>query len=99
MSSEVRNGKSEIWFKRKTYGWGWTPANAKSWAAVVAYVIAMSLYPALTKQGVADGADQTSSSEFSIGIFLLIATALTAAFIGICYLKGEKPSWQWGDKK
>ncbi len=35
MSSEVRNGKSEIWFKRKTYGWGWTPANAKGWAALL----------------------------------------------------------------
>ncbi len=86
---EVGNGKSEIWFKRKTYGWGWTPANAKGWAAVVTYVIAMSLYPALAKQSVVDGVDQTSG--FSIPIFLLIAAALTAALVGISYFKGEKP--------
>jgi hypothetical protein len=27
------------WFKPKTYGWGWTPANLKGWLTTIALVI------------------------------------------------------------
>jgi hypothetical protein len=31
------------WFKRKRYGWGWTPTTWQGWAVVVALVAAVAV--------------------------------------------------------
>lgn len=81
--------KDAIWFKNKKYGWGWTPANGAGWTAVLIYMIAVSLYPVLSRQGY---------FSFSTETFLVITAILTGTFIALCYKKGESPSWNWGDK-
>ena len=82
--------EKDIWFKNKSYGWGWTPSNAKGWVVLLIYVALMATYPQLCKQGVC---------EFSLMLFLGIVFILSTALIAICYAKGEKPEWRWGDKK
>lgn len=81
---------NKIWFKRKTYGWGWTPATWEGWAVLVAYlVIIFSLALAVEGQ---------SEREFGL-FFLLPGIIVTILLIRICYKTGESPRWQWGEKK
>jgi peptidoglycan/LPS O-acetylase OafA/YrhL len=81
-----------IWFKAKTYGWGWTPASWQGWAVTIAdlvFVLGWGVYLA-THPALARRPD-----------FLLIALAPIVAaaliLIVICWLKGERPRWRWGN--
>jgi hypothetical protein len=39
--------KSSYWFKRKRYGWGFTPATWQGWAVVLGYlIVVIALVPA-----------------------------------------------------
>lgn len=79
--------QNDLWFKRKTYGWGWTPANWKGWAATAVYILALIGYPFFSRYGL---------YQFSDVVFLILVIVLTAVFIFIAYKKGEKPEWRWG---
>ncbi|HEY1037120.1 MAG TPA: hypothetical protein VGE62_00895 [Candidatus Paceibacterota bacterium] len=83
-----KNEQKQIWFARKTYGWGWTPVTWQGWAAVALYVLivaaaALSVGP------------ESSPAEFAFTFFLPIVLS-TIALIRIGYKKGESPRWQWG---
>jgi hypothetical protein len=73
------------WFKAKTYGWGWGLANTwQGWVTYASYVgllVASGLF--------------FSPSRVPV-LFFSCLTILSAALIGICFLKGEKPKWRWG---
>ena len=80
------------WFKAKQYGWGWTPATWQGWAILVLYVLLI----------IHDfrRLDRLSHSVSDLLInFVPNTVILTLALIGICYLTGEPPKWQWGNKK
>lgn len=72
----------EIWFKRKRYGWGWTPANLRGWIITLLYV-ALTLTSALV-------------APVSILTFIVLVAVFTAGFMAICFKYGETPRWQWG---
>lgn len=72
------------WFKRKIYGWGWTPVRWQGWLVVLVAV-------ALIFAGAYVGEIDDAPGATLLGI--LIATAL---IFGFGYWKGEKPRWQWG---
>lgn len=76
------------WFKRKLYGWGWVPVTWQGWA-VVAVWLAFVLFFSLS-------IDDTSPTREVLFTFLMPLIFLTLLLIRICYLKGEKPRWQWG---
>jgi hypothetical protein len=83
---------SKLWFKRKTYGWGWVPVSIEGWLVVFVYAIFIWW---LFK-------DADTHLDFSIGTLIWFALPLvfsTAVLIGVCYWKGEKPRWSWGEKK
>lgn len=80
------------WFKAKKYGWGWVPATWQGWIILLIYLllviyfafeISLIQYPTLLR----------------IILFIGKIILLTIALIIVCYLKGEKLHWQWGDKK
>jgi len=75
------------WFKRKLYGWGWTPVKWQGWALVLLYVL-LILFVALSL-----GKNPTESDVIW---FLVKIIILVILLIYICYKKGEKPKWQWG---
>lgn len=77
-----------LWFKNKRYGWGWTPANAQGWMVTFLYVLLTLAYPFGSKWGY---------FSFSMPLFIFLTAFFTALFIYVCYLKGEKPRWRWGD--
>ena len=80
------------WFKRKLFGWGWTPARWHGWAALGAYVL--SLYVLFIK--IDANSHSGSDTLFGFVVPLLVSTSI---LVVLCYVKGEKPTWQWGIPK
>ncbi len=80
-----------IWFKRKTYGWGWYPSTWQGWLVIAIY-IAIIFALGLT-------IDENSTQKEVNLIFVLPVLIATTALVTISYKKGEKPRWQWGEKK
>ena len=83
--------EKKIWFKAKNYGWGWYPVAWQGWILVLTYIVGMVSYAL-----VAD-ANAHSGSDALIGIALPFI-ALTSLLLGVCYMRGEKPAWRWGEK-
>ena len=84
----MNNTSNELWFRRKIYGWGWFPITWQGWLVIALYVVAIITLALvlLPKNG----------QEFP-GIFIASVAILTIVLIVICYKKGEKPRWQWGN--
>ena len=81
----------KLWFKRKTYGWGWYPATWQGWLITLAYIFLVVMFGSTI--------ESNPSVNDLIFTFLLPLTLLTIVFIRIVYATGEKPKWQWGKKK
>ncbi len=86
--SYLKDNPNHYWFKRKLYGWGWTPVTWQGWGVIALYIIFVTAF-ALT-------IDERSSAREVAFTFVLPVTLLTITLIRICYKKGEKPRWQWG---
>ncbi len=81
----------KLWFKRKTYGWGWTPCTWQGWLAVLIYVLCIALFVSWLTP--------TDTFKQVIAKFILPLSIITLAFIELAYKKGETPKWQWGKAK
>lgn len=84
----LRNNPQGYWFKRKLYGWGWTPARPEGWISVVVYLVALTYF------FLKADADSHSGSDTLIH-FAVPFILLTTILIVTCRIKGEKPKWQW----
>jgi drug/metabolite transporter (DMT)-like permease len=80
----LKDNPNHLWFKRKLYGFGWTPATWQGWVVVVIglAIAACGFYVAQT--------DDAPGAAL-LGVILMLALV---SFFG--YKKGEKPRWQWG---
>ena len=80
---------NKIWFRNKTYGYGWTPATREGWAVLLIWVTSVAsvlyLFP-------------PKNHELSVEAWLSLLL-LVAALLVVCWLKGEKPEWRWGKKR
>ncbi len=72
------------WFKRKKYGFGWTPATKEGWILTITAVLLMI------------ASATTIKKNPLLGITYILLIIIT--FITICCQKGEKLAWQWGNK-
>lgn len=80
-----------LWFKRKTYGWGWTPCTWQGWLVIAIYALAIiALATRLS--------DNPSPHEL-VYSYTLPIIGLTVVLIAVSAITGEKPRWQWGEKK
>jgi hypothetical protein len=84
----AQDNPRHFWFKRKIYGWGWTPVTWQGWLVTLGYVIAIA--------GFALTLDENSPPNEIMFTFILPAVLLTIALIRVAYRKGERPRWQWG---
>lgn len=82
----------KIWFKRKLYGWGWTPATWEGWIVTLVYFVLILILVLNIGESIPGNPD--SGSNFLVFGFPVLALSLL--FIYIAYKKGEKPRWQWG---
>lgn len=35
----LKDNPNNLWFKRKLYGWGWTPAKWQGWLIIALYIL------------------------------------------------------------
>lgn len=77
-----------LWFKAKTYGWGWYPAAWQGWVVLLVYVVLVVLFVSTI--------DERSPLRELVFTCVLPVTLLTATLIRVCYATGEKPRWRWG---
>ena len=87
----MNNTPQKLWFRRKTFGWGWTPCSWEGWVVTLVYTVTLVLLVATLN-------DDSSTKEIVL-IFILPLIILTTAFFRIAYAKGERPRWQWGRKE
>lgn len=87
-----KDSKGELWFKPKTYGYGWTPITWQGWALVLGYVLVMVLIFLDINQ------NQINTNKTVIN-FITPFVVGTGFLIFICYKKGGPAKWQWGKKK
>lgn len=87
----LKDNPEGFWFKRKLYGWGWTPAKPAGWLVVVGYLLFMF--------GLVMYAEQTGCAEEDPTSFLVMITVVTLVFLVIVWRTGEPPKWQWGKHK
>ena len=82
----------KIWFKAKRFGWGWYPCSWQGWAVLALYfyaVISNILFINHHLDLVIDSTKQFVPQIYVLTIFLII----------ICYITGEKPTWNWSLRK
>ena len=77
--------KDKIWFRRKLYGWGWTPSTWEGWVVILVWVL---LFTSLM-----------INIEHNVVLRVLLIFISVLVLIYVCYKKGEKPKWQWGKRK
>lgn len=93
----INDNPEHYWFKRKIWGWGWTPVTWQGWLATLLY-IGLILFLVYTSEESIPGNPDSGSNFLVLGLPVIL---LTTFFIFLLYKKGQKPKWQWGvpDKK
>lgn len=88
----IKDNPKRYWFKRRLYGWGWTPATWEGWLSIVVFLGAIVW-----------NAFRVDAASYSTGEALwhvIPATViLVGLLIGLCFWKGESPKWMWGIPK
>lgn len=87
----IKDNPEKLWFKRKLYGWGWTPATWQGWTSTGLFLSIIFLL-SFRVEGISSGKEVFLR-------FVLPVVALTILFILLAHKKGEKPRWQWGNPK
>lgn len=88
----LKDNPKGYWFKRKLYGWGWTPATREGWLVMFVFVVLVAL-----NAGRIDS--QSHSVSDTLINFIPQTFVLILVLLLICYKTGEKPRWQWGVPK
>lgn len=82
---------TRYWFKRRRFGYGWTPATQEGWLALAVYL------GAILGGAIVLGALTTDDPPgWTTAVYLLIVLVLTVAFFAIALKKGPAPKWRWG---
>ncbi len=80
-----------LWFKAKTYGYGWTPCTWQGWLVTGIYIV-------LTI-GTLTVIDSLQLSDvFAAMAFVPLVLIYTFVLLYICVKTGEKARWRWGGK-
>ena len=77
------------WFKRRRFGYGWTPSTWQGWALVV-ILIALIVAPI---PFLPQGEDQGGPNPWAYLFYVLVVIVV---FILIALKKGPAPRWRWG---
>ncbi len=84
----IKDNPEGFWFKRKAYGYGWTPATIEGWL--------VTLGSFLFILGIVLRADRLEIKESEALIQVVIPMFTVIGFlILICLKTGESPKWQW----
>lgn len=84
--------KEKLWFKRKRYGYGWTPSSWQGWVVIAVFLIVI-IGGALTLE---ETPENTFTKE--LGFYLMVVFICAVMLLRISYKKGPTPKWRWGSK-
>ena len=88
----IMKQRDSYWFKRKLYGWGWTPVTLQGWLLIVIFIGYM-----IWNSFALDANPEPTAGQIT---WFFVKTILSVVvLIVICYKKGEKPKWSWGPEK
>lgn len=87
----LKDNPKGYWFKRKLYGWGWTPAKPAGWAVIGLYLFSIL--------GLVVYAEKTGCVEEEPFRFVALVVVATILLIVIAWRTGEPPKWQWGKQR
>jgi hypothetical protein len=94
MNAKLHYTRMKYWFKRKTYGYGWTPTTWQGWCCTAGFMVLIiapiGFYPLFFKL--------PYIGPKHIALFLIYNLILSLLFFWISWKKGERPTWQWGKK-
>lgn len=79
------------WFKRKLYGYGWTPASGEGWLVLFLYIV-------FNVKNFLEIYSISNSESYVIIKFAPLFILSTALLICLCIQYGENPRWQWGKR-
>lgn len=85
----IKNNPKGYWFKRKIYGWGWTPATWQGWLVTLSFIV-------FVVWGSVNLPNETALTESQVWWFVAKNFLAMIILLFICYKKGESPRWQWG---
>lgn len=81
--------EKKIWFKRKKYGIGWTPAAWEGWIITLIYPFLLILPIIFIRPW----------TKTIVTIWYGYLTTITIAYIYVCYRFGEPLKWRWGNQR
>lgn len=84
----IQDNPKHYWFKRKLFGWGWSPATWQGWVSILLYIGFVAL--------LATKLNKISTGKEVVLNFTVPVILLTIILIFVAYKTGEKPRWQWG---
>jgi len=84
---------TRLWFRARSYGWGWTPVTVEGWLVMLAFLVAIGAVTAVFLYQLHHGADPGRATL----LFMLEIAILSGLVIAICWLTGERPRWRWGE--
>ncbi len=79
----------KLWFKAKTYGYGWYPVSWEGWVTLLIYLLVVV--------GLGVNLDKSPQAAGDLILFFASIAAATAILIAICVKKGEPARWRWGN--
>jgi len=83
---------TKLWFKARSFGWGWTPVSVEGWVVVVVFLVLVLAGTAIFMYQIRGGVDQGLATV----LYLAWVALLVGALIAIGYATGEPPRWRWG---
>lgn len=87
-----KDNPHKYWFKAKWYGWGWVPVTKQGWLVILVY-LGVIIIPDIFI------AEDIKSGKQFLKWFLPVVISATVVLIWVCYKKGEKPHWSWGNPR
>ena len=85
----LKDNPERYWFKRKLYGWGWTPATWQGSATLAIFIVLI----VLNFNRVDGGSRSVSDTLIN---FIPETAVLVLILIVVCCLTGQPSRWQWG---
>lgn len=82
---------TNYWFKRRRYGWGWTPVSREGWLVVAGFVAALVIPAILIDDRLED------SGWWLGGWFAWLAICVIGMFV-VTRRHAPPGKWRWGTK-
>ena len=80
-----------LWFKARTFGWGWTPVAIGGWIVLFVFLTLVLISIGVFVYEVRAGANVRAANLLFMGWL----GVLVGLLVLVCWLTGERPRWRW----